>query len=190
MAYSQSNVTHSDTPVLFSLCSRSVVRMKEKVKTVIDAVAAELSGHVRICDTDSLLETLLPVPSETLDAILASVKNTGNYSAIEQRWKGFPTAKDPKESLFYQPFLTATEAIRAAVPDGKKNCLEGQWYDRHDKSPESSQESADARPDILFVSRPMVVKKLEEEVRVLEQEVKQSAPQPLSKSNRKQEKLV
>jgi hypothetical protein len=189
MAYSQSHVTHSDTPILFPIHSRSVFRMKEKVKTVIDAVAAELSGHVRSCDTDNLLETLLPVPSEMLDAILASVKNTGNYSATQQRWKGFPTAKDSKESLFYQPFLAAAEAIRAAVPDGRKNRLEGQWYDRHDRSPESSEESADARPDLLFVSRPMVVKKLEEEVRVLEQEVKksESAPKP---SNPEQEKLV
>jgi hypothetical protein len=164
--------------------------MKEKVETVLDAVVAELSGHVRFCETGSFLDTLLPVPNETLDAILASVENTGDYSATEQRWKGFPTAKDSKESLFYGPFLMATEAIRAAVPNKVENRLEGQWYDRHDRSPESSEESAQVRPDILFVSRPMVFQKLEEEVRVLEQEVKQSAPQPLGKSNSKKGKLV
>jgi hypothetical protein len=80
------------------------------------------------------------------------------------------------------------EAVRAAVPDEMKTPLAGQ--DRHDKSPESSDESAQARPDILFVPRSMVVKKLEEENRVLEQEVKQSAPQPLGKSNRNKEILV
>lgn len=190
MAYSQSNVTHSDTPISFPIYSRSVVRMKEKVKTVVDAVAAELSGHVQVCETDSLLETLLHVPTETVDAILASVELTGNYSAKEQRWKGFPTARNANESLFYQPFLKAAEAIRVAIPDERKNHLEGQWYDRHETSPESTEESAEARPDILFVSRPTVVKKLEEEVRILEQEVKQAAPQPSSKSNPKQEKLV
>ena len=191
MAYSQSNVaTQSDTPFSFPLYSKSVVKMKEKVETVLDAVVAELSGHVRFCATGSFLDALLPVPSETLDAILASVENAGGYSATEQRWTGFPTAKDATESSFYQPFLKAAEAIRAAVPDKVKNRLAGEWYDRHDKSPGSSEESAQARPDILFVSRPMVVKKLEEEVRVLEQEVKQSAPQPLGKSNRKKEKLV
>ncbi len=163
--------------------------MPEKMEDVADAIAAELAGSVRTCETDSFLRTFLHVPDAMLESIFASVKTTGRYSAAGQRWTDFPTEKGTKESSFYKPFVMAAEAIRSAVP-GEKNDLQGQWHDRHDKSPASSEESAKARPDCLFVSRPDTVTKLEAEVRALEQKVKQSPDQPLNKPNVDKEILV
>ena len=189
MVYSQSNRTHSDTPVVFHRNSRSVLKMQEKVEDVVDAIAAELAGSVRICESASFLRTFLPVPDATLESIFASVQTMGRYSATEQRWTEFPTEKGAKELSFYRPFVMAAEAIRSAVP-GEKNDLQGQWHDRHANSPASSEASAKARPDCLFVSRPDAVMKLEAEVRALEQKVKQSPDQPLNEPNVDKEKLV
>ncbi|KAF8338591.1 hypothetical protein F5887DRAFT_889803 [Amanita rubescens] len=133
--------------------------MLEKVEDVVDAIAVELAGSVRTCETASFLKTFLHVPDATLESIFASVKTAGHYSATGQRWSNFPTEKGAK---FYKPFVMAAEAIHSAVP-GEKNDLQGQWHDRHDKSPASSEESAKARPDCLFVSRPDAVIKLEAE---------------------------
>jgi hypothetical protein len=68
MAYSQSNVTQSDTPFSFHIHRKSVVKMKEKVETILDAVVAELATPVA---------SWTPFfPSEALDAILASVRTS------------------------------------------------------------------------------------------------------------------
>ena len=92
------------------------------------------------------------------------------------RWKDFCAKKKdsepPPESSFYKPFIQAANAILGAVPVGEKNRLEGKWLDRHNEAPQSSEDSAKARPDCSFVARPLFVEELGKEVCKLKEAVK------------------
>ena len=55
-----------------------------------------------------------------------------------------------------------------------KNDLKGYWLDRHDKPPESTEESAKARPDCLFVSLPQNVEAADKGVLMLQRVLRES----------------
>ena len=148
--------------------------------SVRDAVNAELKGHVRVCDTDAFLKTVLPLPNDTTPkSILDRLqKEASQPYTLSNRWNSFPerekNGSEPLESSFYAPFIQAADAILGAIPDKKRNRLEGQWLDLHDKAPQSNEDSPKARPDCLFVARPPYVVKLEKEARQLEMKLHNS----------------
>jgi hypothetical protein len=177
MAHTQSNVL--DTPHSFPRNTKSVFKMEEKVRSVRDALNAELKGHVRVCDTPTFLDALLPIPSGngTLQLMFDKLETT-HYSTTSQRWSSFPErTKDyqPPESAFYEPFISTAKAILEEVRDlGMENDLKGYWLDRHNKSPESTEESAKARPDCLFVSLPQNVEAADKDVLRLRRVLRES----------------
>ena len=156
MTHSQSDVL--DTPHSFLRNTKSVFKMEEKVlRSIRDALNAELKGHVRVCDTPTFLDTLLPIPNgnDTLGLMFEKLKKAKCYTKSQWR-SSFPkrTADyEPPESSFYRPFMSAAKAILQEVHALQmENDLKGYWLDRHDKPPESTKESAKACPDCLFVS--------------------------------------
>jgi hypothetical protein len=133
--------------------------MEEKVQSVRDALNGELKGHVRVCDTPTFLDALLPIPNGngTLQLMFAKLKTMRS------------------ESLFSQPFILTAKAILEEVRDlGMENNLKGYWLDPHNKSPELTEESAKARPDCLFVSLPQNVKTADKGVLRLQKAVRES----------------
>ena len=177
MSRSQYNTqgTQGDTPHSYSRIIKSIFKMEEKIPSVRDAVNAELIGHVRVCDTNVFLDRILPLPNGVKpESMLVVLKKQRNYTQ-SKRWSAFPREdSEPQaaESFFYGPFILAANAILGVVSDEKKNRLGGKWLDRHDEAPQSSEDSAKARPDCLFVARPPFVMKLEKEVRELEGRMK------------------
>ena len=160
--------------------------------SVRDAVNTELKGHVRVCDTDAFLKKVLPLPNDISPKLILDRLQTEASQPYtpSNRWNSFPdreNGSEPPESSFYEPFIQAAKAIVGVVPDKNKNTLEGQWLDLHDKAPQSSEDSAKARPDCLFVARPPFVMKLEEEVRELEMTLRKST---LKQGNEQKAKLV
>jgi hypothetical protein len=166
MSRSQYNTqgTQGDTPHSFSRIIKPIFKIEEKMPSVRDAVNAELIGHVRVCDTNAFLDRILPLPDGvTPESMLDVLRNQKNYTR-SNRWSTFPKkGSEPQaaETLFYGPFIRAANAILGVVSDEKKNRLGGKWLDRHDEAPQSSEDSAKARPDCLFVARPPFVMELE-----------------------------
>ena len=128
MTHSQSNVL--DTPHSFPRNTKSVFKMEEKVRSVRDALNAELKGHVRVCDTPTFLDALLPIPNGngTLQLTFDKLETT-RYSTTSQRWSGFPERRQnyqPPESAFYEPFILTAKAILEEVRGlGMENDLKG-----------------------------------------------------------------
>ena len=177
MTYSQSNIL--DAPHSFLRNTKSVFKTEEKVRSVRDALNAELKGHVRVCDTPTFLDALLPIPNGngTLQLMFDKLKKA-KYDTRSQRWDNFPERTrdyQPLESLFYRPFILVAKAILEEVRTLEmENNLKGYWLDRHDKPPELTEESAKAHPDCLFVSLPQNVRVAEEGGLKLEKVLRES----------------
>jgi hypothetical protein len=132
-------------------------------------VENELRGHCHTADTGSFLNSILPLPDETIENVFQQLAKNGTYA--EGSWTNLPK-NETKEDGLYGPFVEVVNAINKACGDATSG-VKNYWVDRHSASPRSRDKDAAAiRPDVVSVLwDTKALKSLEEKVASLKQNI-------------------
>jgi hypothetical protein len=155
------NLRTLDTPHKLPSTIRhsSMLREKDTAQELANAVLADLSRNFRVCDTTEFLRKNLPVPTELVDHILATLTKSGVYDRRARHWKGIPKSQLAAEDRHYEPFCLVANGIQNLVEDyiAKRDMpqttTKGIWLNRANKTPKSpNKDSAWVRPDVVNVT--------------------------------------
>jgi hypothetical protein len=138
-----------------------MLREKDTVQDLSNAVKADLARNFRLCDTAEFLQKNLSVPPELLDLTLATLTKKGVYDGEAKRWKGMPMSDQVTEDRHYDPFCNTANQIRSSVErytadlneTRTQSAVKGIWLNRATKSPKSANaDSSSVRPDLLLAT--------------------------------------